>query len=92
MLRYALQILVLCAIGIAAFVLGMGTTRERNKKSNKEKEKTNHDTKIAALEQAIEEQKQIIASTTSKKDTPLPPKAGKDPLKPLSGFTQHGDN
>ena len=34
MLRYALQVLMLCAIGIAALVLGMGTTREMNRKSN----------------------------------------------------------
>ncbi len=62
------------------------------KKAHKEKEKPDHDTKITALEQALEEQKQIIASMTTKHDTPLPPKAGKDPLKPPSGFTQRGDN
>ncbi len=55
----------------------------RNKKPSSEQ-----DTKIAALEQALEEQKQIIASMTSKSEVPLPPKTKKDPLQPPSGFTQ----
>lgn len=46
------------------------------------------DTKIAALEQALEEQKQIIASMVSKPEPPLPPKGRKDPLQPPTGFTQ----
>ena len=51
--------------------------------------KSEQDTKIAALMQALEEQKQVIASMSSKKDeVPLPPKSNKDPLKPPSGFTQ----
>ena len=50
---------------------------------------SDQDTKIAALELALQEQKQIIASMSSQKEeAPLPPKASKDPLKPPSGFTQ----
>jgi hypothetical protein len=41
------------------------------------------------LEHALEEQKQIIASMSTKtKKVPFPPKPYKDPLKPPSGFTQ----
>jgi hypothetical protein len=57
----------------------------KKKKSNQ----GDHDSKIAALELALEEQKQIIASMSSKEEkAPLPPKASKDPLKPPSGFAQ----
>ncbi len=55
---------------------------------NKRKNKSDQDTKIAALEQALEEQKQIIASMSSKSEVPLPPKSKKDPLQPPTGFTQ----
>ena len=59
--------------------------RNKNGKSDKNEK----DTKIAALMEALEEQKQVIASMMSKKEeTPLPPKTTKDPLKPPSGFTQ----
>ncbi len=52
-------------------------------------DKNEKDTKIAALMEALEEQKQVIASMVSKKEeAALPPKPTKDPLKPPSGFTQ----
>ena len=59
-------------------------TSKKKKKANKGEQ----DSEIAALEQALEEQKQIIASMSSKKETPLSPKANKDPLKPPTGFAQ----
>ena len=51
------------------------------------KGKGDQNTKIAALEQALKEQKQVIASMSSNKDD-TSSKPYKDPLKPPSGFSQ----
>lgn len=61
-----------------------------NSKDKKKPKTSDHDSKIAPLEQTLEEHKQIIASMSSKGDMPLPPKVsfGKDPLKPPTGFTK----
>ena len=60
-------------------------TAKRKLVNRDKKPRGDQDTKIAALEQALEEQKQIIASMVSKPDPPLPPKRKKDPLQPPTG-------